>query len=174
MVNSARLRGVLMHRPRLPWLLTLVCLNTLAGTLVTAAQASSAATETPGAQRWLTRHDDSAHKNDEANALGVSPDGTKVLVAGSVPGSNGYDDYLTISYNTATGAAVWTRHYNGPANRTDDASAIVVSPDRSKVFVTGRAASSSGWDYGTVAYDLSTGAPLWVRRYNGAGNGNDA
>ena len=28
-------------------------------------------------------------------------------------------------------------------------------------------------DYATVAYDASTGAKLWVKRYNGPGNGDD-
>ncbi len=48
-----------------------------------------------------------------------------------------------------------------------------MSPDGSEVFVTGDSAESTSDDYGTVAYDASTGAELWAKRYNGPGNGYD-
>ena len=54
------------------------------------------------------------------------------------------------------------------------ANALGVSPDGSTVFVTGRSmGKTTSFDYGTVAYDASTGAQLWVRRYDGPGNGSD-
>src|SRR5207249_3233233 len=51
-------------------------------------------------------------------------------------------------------------------NDYDAATALGVSPDGSAVFVTGF--SYEGYpDYATVAYDASTGAQLWVMRYDG-------
>src|SRR6266545_2145987 len=51
---------------------------------------------------------------------------------------------------------------------------VAVSPDGSKVFVTGRSwDSSTGFDYATVAYEAATGSPLWGRRYGGPGGGRD-
>jgi hypothetical protein len=50
-----------------------------------------------------------------------------------------------------------------------------VSPTGKTVFVTGFSTTAkSGQDYATVAYNAATGAQLWVKRYNGPGNGFDA
>ena len=75
----------------------------------------------------------------------------------------------------APGSQLWVRLYNGPGNSFDAASAVAASPGRSRVFVTGESQGTrSGPDYATVAYSASTGARLWVQRYNGPGNGFDS
>jgi outer membrane protein assembly factor BamB len=98
---------------------------------------------------------------DSADALAVSPDGASVFVTGSSGGSVSYD-YATIAYDAATGAELWTQRYD-EASAKDVATALVVSPDGTEVFVTGR-----GRDYGdnfaTIAYDASSGAELWRKR----------
>jgi WD40 repeat protein len=104
----------------------------------------------------------------------VSPDGSKVFVTGKSAGSTTGDDYATQAYNPGTGAVVWTQRYNGPANAPDSAYAVAVSPDGSKMFVTGESAgTSTGYDYATVAYDAGTGAVVWTNRYNGPANNDD-
>ena len=56
---------------------------------------------------------------------------------------------------------------------------MAVSPDGSKVVVTGNSTgiyypdSSKGTDYATVAYNATTGAQLWVKRYNGPAKDHD-
>ena len=102
----------------------------------------------------------------------MSPDGSKVFVTGESGGSNGYDDYATVAYDASTGAQLWAKRYNGPGNGDDSATALGVSPDGSKVFVTGLSTGSTSgyYDYATVAYDASTGAKLWAKRYNGPAN----
>jgi len=48
---------------------------------------------------------------------------------------------------------------------------LSVSPDGSRVFVTGESiGSGSDSDYATVAYDATTGTQLWAKRYNGPAN----
>jgi DNA-binding beta-propeller fold protein YncE len=65
---------------------------------------------------------------------------------------------------------LWRSSYNGPA----DPHALAVSPDGSKVFVTGGSESRSGdRDFATLAHDASSGAKLWRTRFDGPGNGDD-
>jgi WD40 repeat protein len=93
------------------------------------------------------------NRDNRANALGVSPDGSKVFVTGSSG---------TIAYNASTVAQLWVRNY------ASGGIALGVSPDGSRVFVTGSGTLLS--DYTTVAYDASAGGQLWVKRYKGPGN----
>lgn len=50
-----------------------------------------------------------------------------------------------------------------------------MKPDGSEVFVTGESirATSSLFDYASVAYDATTGDKRWSQRYNGPGNDYD-
>jgi hypothetical protein len=73
-----------------------------------------------------------------------------------------------------SGQQLWVQRYNGPGNRRDDGRALAVSPDGNTVFVAGASAGTrSGSDYGLVAYRASTGARLWVSRYNAPANRDD-
>lgn len=50
-----------------------------------------------------------------------------------------------------------------------------MSPDGAKVFVTGLSlgAFASEVDYATIAYNATTGAAIWARRYDGPGHSRD-
>jgi hypothetical protein len=119
-----------------------------------------------GATLWVKRYNGPGDDADYALALGVSPDGSAVFVTGYSYGSPFTIDYATVAYDASTGATLWVRRYNGPGNDADYAFDLGVSPDGSTVFVTGESEGSTGFnDFATVAYDASTGATLWVRRY---------
>jgi hypothetical protein len=84
----------------------------------------------------------------------VSPDGSEVFVTGS-SGSPGSADYATVAYSAASGTQLWATPYDGPGNAQDSASALVVGPGGSRVFVTGSSqGSTSGEDFATVAYSI--------------------
>lgn len=121
-----------------------------------------------GTQLWAKRYAGGADLTAGATALAVSPAGDKVFVTGE---SN--FGYATIAYNTATGAQLWVQRYHGPTNWTDYATAIAVSPTGNAVYVTGTSIGTTPGDYATIAYNASTGARLWVTRYNGPGNSVD-
>ena len=132
-----------------------------------------------GAQRWVQSHPGPGIPfnpfGPTFGSVAASPDGSKVFVTCSSLGTTTGVDYATVAYDASTGVPLWDRRYNGPGNSDDAALGLAVSPDGSKVFVTGTSnGKSGGGDYATVAYDVSTGAQLWVGRYNGPGNDWDA
>src|SRR5258708_31049997 len=74
-----------------------------------------------------------------------------------------------------SGSRLWVSIYQGPWSGAA-AIAVAVSPDGGTVFVTGQSEGEQTFghlDYATVAYNASTGAQLWVSRYNGPANGQD-
>lgn len=127
----------------------------------------------PGTQLWAKRYNGSGNGDDRAVAVVVSPAGKAVFVTGSSRGAGSADDYVTIAYNAATGAWLWSKRYNGPANGNDEAASVAVTRDGKTVIVTGQSEGQTGDDYATVAYSAATGAQLWAERYNGPANGGD-
>ena len=74
-------------------------------------------------------------------------------MTGYSPGSDLDFDYTTVAYEGSAGTVLWTRRYDGPANEGDYAYAVAVSPDGSKVAVTGGSfGSGTSYDFVTVAY----------------------
>ncbi|MBW2257363.1 MAG: PQQ-like beta-propeller repeat protein, partial [Deltaproteobacteria bacterium] len=69
---------------------------------------------------------------------------------------------------------LWEARYDGPASKTDQASALAFSPDGNTVFVTGRSpGAGTENDYATLAHDAATGTRLWEARYDGPASDED-
>ena len=119
---------------------------------------------------WAKRYSGPGHGGDVANALAVDAQGN-VYVTGYSTGLSSWEDYATIKYSP-NGERLWVRRYNGPGNGWDDARALAVDA-QGNVYVTG-SSMRVGYveDYATIKYSPN-GDPLWVRRYNGPGNGTD-
>jgi DNA-binding beta-propeller fold protein YncE len=115
-----------------------------------------------GAQRWAA-----PSPLSRGDFLGVSPDGSRVFVTGSSANGAGTLRYTTRAFDAATGAVLWTAFDHGPGTGDDQAQSLAVSPDGSRVFVTGSSADSKGTtQYATIAYDAATGARRWVANYS--------
>src|SRR3954470_8861931 len=120
-----------------------------------------------GAQVWVARSTIGA----TPAGMVASRDGKRVFV---VVGSD-LGDYGTIAYDATTGAQLWTAFYDGAQHRDDFAAAIAVSPDGTRVFVTGDS-NESGTPRvrpaTTIAYDAATGHQLWIDRLSDGGDGH--
>jgi hypothetical protein len=126
-----------------------------------------------GERRWGNSYHGPSAGNDVPSAMAVSPDGATVYMTGASVGEDTGKDFATIAWDTSTREPRWIRRYDA-ASRADAATAVVLSPDGSAVFVTGRSVVPGGHaDYATVAYDAATGTVRWVARYDGTGHGAD-
>lgn len=128
-----------------------------------------------GVELWASRYNGPSNGYDFASAVAVSPAGTKVFVTGHSLSSTTQEDYATVAYDAETGTELWATRYDGPIGVGDVANDVAVSPDGTKVFVTGRSDGAGGdGDYATIAYDTSSGAELWTRRHSGPGDLSDS
>ena len=120
-----------------------------------------------GAQLWVQTWDGPAAGNDEAIAVGVSPDGTGVFVTG---GTNFPENanYATVAYDGRSGALLWIAIYSGPTGLPEWPSALAVSPGGQAVVITGFTdIKTNDEDFATVAYATATGKQLWAALYDG-------
>lgn len=121
----------------------------------------------------------SRHDYDDAEAIGVSPDGSVVFITGSSlvpiePGLFGWD-YLTVALDADSGAELWATRYDAGVESADYGHGLQVSPDGSRVFVTGASyGGPANLDFATVAYDAATGDQLWVSRWDSPGQATDS
>jgi hypothetical protein len=62
-------------------------------------------------------------------------------------------DYATVAYGAGTGEELWVGRYDGPAGEIDTAEALSVSPNGSRVYVTGLSPSlGTDAEFATVSY----------------------
>lgn len=127
-----------------------------------------------GARLWAARYNGPGNNTDTAYSVALSPDGKTVYVTGASVGVRSSFDYATVAYRAATGAQLWAARYNGPGNSDDEGRSVAVSPNGRIVYVTGFSrGTTTAYDWATIAYSASTGARLWLKRYNSPVNGSD-
>jgi outer membrane protein assembly factor BamB len=129
-----------------------------------------------GRQRWVDRYAGTWEGADEGTAVEVAPDGRTVLVLTDMrKDESGSMSAIGLrALDPATGRRRWGVKYDGDAGEGLHLGVdLQVSADGRTAFATGiTTAFASGWDYGTLAFDLRDGRRLWVRRYHG-GQGVD-
>ncbi|MBA7681714.1 hypothetical protein ES703_90054 [subsurface metagenome] len=121
-----------------------------------------------GVMLWVQTYNGPASSTDMPYAMAVDGSGN-IYVTGKSLGTS--YDYATVKYNP-NGDTIWVRRYDGPGSGTDNAYAIAVD-NAGNTYITGvSVGSGTGKDYATIKYDPE-GNTLWVRRYDGPGNGTD-
>jgi hypothetical protein len=118
---------------------------------------------------WSKMYNGPANQQDSSVGITVNSAGM-VFVTGWSLGSGTNADIVTIRYNPASGDTIWVNRYNSPTNGEDKVTSITC--DNNAVYITGWSFTPSR-DIITIKYDAVTGSRLWVRTYNGAGNGGD-
>jgi len=110
-----------------------------------------------GAKLWRTADNPARHASTEFDAIAASPDGSAVYVTGttSPTGHSSGGTVITVAYDAATGAALWT----AASTAGGDGDAVAVSPDGSTVYVSG---GDTTW-----AYSAATGTALWTDTFGG-------
>jgi hypothetical protein len=123
-----------------------------------------------GVQQWAARYNGTGNSADRAYAI-IVDGGDNIIVTGGSRGTGTSSDYSTVKYNSA-GSQQWAARYNGSANDSDRAYAIIVDGG-DNIIVTGESVGSgTNFDYATVKYNTG-GTQQWVARYNGPGNSQD-
>ncbi|MBK6773905.1 MAG: hypothetical protein IPG78_17560 [Ignavibacteria bacterium] len=128
---------------------------------------------TAGTVVWTAVYNGSANSLDEPTD--ILYDGTNIYVTGTTTRSIGTGlDYVTLKYNGSTGAILWISIYSGLGVSDDIATKIAFK--NGSAYVTGKGfySSSTNADYVTIKYNGTTGDSVWVKNYNGTGNGNDS
>ena len=118
-----------------------------------------------GASLWSRLYRGPRSDNDAATGVAVSPDGSAVFVTGQIQEPTGGYRYATVAYSASTGVTLWSAVN---VNRGLGAVGLAVSPTAPTVYVTGTGfspRSASGSDLVTLAYNATTGAVRWLRRY---------
>jgi uncharacterized delta-60 repeat protein len=122
-------------------------------------------------EQWVARYNGPDNSDDFARNLTIDSLGN-IYVTGYSIDSNGYADYATIKYDP-NGNQLWAKRYNGPGNSDDYAVTLAVD-NSGNVYVTGYSyGNETGNDCATIKY-APDGNQLWVARYNGPDNSDDA
>ncbi|MDQ3022710.1 MAG: SBBP repeat-containing protein [Bacteroidota bacterium] len=125
-----------------------------------------------GVVRWIKRYNSSTNESDAARSMAIDGFGNVYVTGTSFITGNGWD-YATIKYSSS-GIQMWTFavRYNGSASKNDQAVSIAID-NSSNAYVTGTEEGSGDFSYYTTVKYNSSGVQQWVKKFNGAGNGND-
>lgn len=112
------------------------------------------------------------HTEEGGGAIAVDIGGNVYVTGCITTGVYPNTDYATIKYNNL-GATMWLRRYHGSDSTGQDEATALAIDNSGNIYVTGKSYNSgSNYDYLTIKYD-SLGDTIWVRTYNGPGNGFD-
>ena len=117
---------------------------------------------TSGLPLWSRRYDRTRRSWESAHTISISPDGSRLYVAG-ITDVRGTEDYLTLAYDANSGVLRWRRIYR--ERFYEYPFGLAVAPDGETVLVSG----DTGSKFLTLAYS-SDGVELWHRAFNPPGS----
>ncbi len=94
-----------------------------------------------------------------------------IYAVGGLKRTGSYKDFTVISLTYDTGDTNWVYRYNGPANRDNNANALVIDNDYSPGYIYAAGfsvASNNKKDLMVIKLDPATGDTMWTYRYNGS------
>ncbi|MFZ1323253.1 MAG: SBBP repeat-containing protein [Ignavibacteria bacterium] len=120
-------------------------------------------------QQWAQRYNGSGNGIDEAYSSAIDNDGNVYVTGKSFLSASNYD-FATVKYNS-NGVQLWVKRYDNVGGIDEG---ISIALDNSgNVYVTGKSqGGASNSNFVTIKYN-SNGDELWLRSYNGLGNGID-
>lgn len=121
--------------------------------------------ESPVFELW-----DGAAGGNDMN-LDIAVRGGYVYTSG-VSANAANNDMLVMRWASATGAVKWTRRYNGPAGKNDEASDVAVDANGNVVVCGWREAANLTTDWVVLKYGAD-GTKKWTWTYAGPGGGYD-
>jgi DNA-binding beta-propeller fold protein YncE len=117
---------------------------------------------------WVGRYDGPAGGYEYAKEVETSPDGGRIFVLGGSDGPTGPHDFVTIAYDSWSGATVWAARLGSPDEQEDTPYAMAVDPTGASVFVTGTTPGPS------LPFRATTGRRVGVATYDGPVHENDS
>jgi uncharacterized delta-60 repeat protein len=123
--------------------------------------------------QWAARYDGPGNGSDYPHHLAVDS-ADNVYVTGRSPGNGTYADIATVKYDSG-GNELWVRRYQGESPGSYNYGSGIAFDSSGNVYVAGRTGGTDrhyDGDCITMKYD-SDGNPLWIRKYNGPGDGVD-
>jgi hypothetical protein len=121
-----------------------------------------------GVEQWASFYNYTGNGPDQAVAIAVDDAGDAYVTGTSstAPPPSGINQYATVKYDDSdSGAQVWVARYAGTGKHNV---ATGIALGASAVYVTGSSQDTAGVDdYGTIAYDKSSGSVVWTTRFDG-------
>jgi PQQ-like domain len=140
--------------------------------MVTVAYASGT-----GRQLWVRRYRGDGPGHDVGSQILVSPSQSTIYVVGASGGGyKSWYDYVVVAYRARSGKQLWESLYDGPGHINDVPATTALTPDGSKILVSGTVDNgdedNSHIKWGTVAFDMQSGARRWARLQDGPTSGS--